>query len=196
MVGVDVVDVQMRRRGWLELSQRSTAWKRNPGSAGESGDARLAAIADEMIARRDNSRQGEAYRSAVTVDLNRIASKVACRSGRARQGWECCPDRRARMPLAVPPRFRAFLGRSDQRPLKDSRMKVSSASTIPLKPRGLSLAGARRKPMPPAEGRRPDGRRTAPRSSPGFCPRSSRARAQATIFPSCADAPSASWSAH
>ena len=41
-------------------------------------------------------------------------------------------------------RFRAFLGRSDQRPLKDLRMKVSSASTIPLKPRGLSLAGARR----------------------------------------------------
>src|ERR1700689_3785408 len=47
--------------------------------------------------------------------------------------------------LAGPPRLRALRGRSDQRPLKDSRMKVSSASTIPLNFFGLSAAGAPRK---------------------------------------------------
>src|ERR1700728_1398773 len=46
--------------------------------------------------------------------------------------------------LAGPPRLRALRGRSDHRPLKDSRMKVSSASTIPLKRLGLSAAGAPR----------------------------------------------------
>ena len=47
--------------------------------------------------------------------------------------------------LAGPPRLRALRGRSDQRPLKDSRMKVSSASTIPPNFLGLSAAGAPRK---------------------------------------------------
>ena len=43
----------------------------NPGSAGESGD-RLAAIADEMIARRDDAGEGEAHRSAVDLRQDRI----------------------------------------------------------------------------------------------------------------------------
>ena len=47
--------------------------------------------------------------------------------------------------LAEPPRLRALRGGSDHRPLKASRMKVSSASMIPLKLRGLSAAGAPRK---------------------------------------------------
>jgi hypothetical protein len=47
----------------------------NPGSAGESGD-RLAAIADERIARRDDAGEGEAHRSAVDL-RGRIASKAA-----------------------------------------------------------------------------------------------------------------------
>ena len=47
--------------------------------------------------------------------------------------------------LAGPPRLRALRGRSDHRPLKDSRMKVSSASTIPAQRPGLSAAGAPRK---------------------------------------------------
>ena len=46
--------------------------------------------------------------------------------------------------LAGPPRLRALRGRSDHRPLKDSRMKVSSASTIPRSRHGLLTAGARR----------------------------------------------------
>src|SRR6202042_152009 len=44
--------------------------------------------------------------------------------------------------------------RSDHRPLKDSRTKVSSASTIPLKLRGLWTAARAQKPMSPAERRR------------------------------------------
>ena len=43
----------------------------NPGSAGESGD-RLAAIADERIARRDDAGEGEAHRSAVDLRQDRV----------------------------------------------------------------------------------------------------------------------------
>ena len=47
VVGVDVVDVQVRRGGcWL--SRRRDDVEGNAGSAGESGD-RLSAVADEMI---------------------------------------------------------------------------------------------------------------------------------------------------
>ena len=53
VIGVDVVDVQMRRLTG-RLSRRRHGVEGNPGSAGESGD-RLAAVADEMIARRDDA---------------------------------------------------------------------------------------------------------------------------------------------
>jgi hypothetical protein len=43
----------------------------NPGSAGEGGD-RLPAIADEMIARRDDAGKGEAHRSAVDLSQDRV----------------------------------------------------------------------------------------------------------------------------
>ena len=49
MVGVDVVDVQMRRLGG-RLSRRGHGVEGNAGPAGEGGQ-RLAAIADEMICR-------------------------------------------------------------------------------------------------------------------------------------------------
>jgi hypothetical protein len=48
-----------------------TTWKGNPGSAGESGD-RFPAIADEMIARRDDAGEGEAHRSAVDLRQDRV----------------------------------------------------------------------------------------------------------------------------
>ena len=138
VIGVDVVDVQVRRRGG-RLSRRRHGVEGNPGSTGESGD-RLAAIADEMIARRDDSGEGEAHRSAVDLGQDRVEGGAVPVAGdkdgnvvRRRPGC-----------LAVPPRLRAFLGRSDRRPSKDLRTKVSSASTISFKPRGLSLAGARR----------------------------------------------------
>ena len=43
----------------------------NPSSAGESGD-RLPAIADEMIARRDDAGEGEAHRSAIDLRQDRV----------------------------------------------------------------------------------------------------------------------------
>ena len=70
VIGVGVVDVQVRRRG-CRLSRRWHGVEGNPGSAGESGD-RLAAIADEMIARRDDSGEGEAHRSAVDLRQDRV----------------------------------------------------------------------------------------------------------------------------
>src|ERR1700722_15744176 len=69
--------------------------------------------------------------------------------------------------LAVPPRLRAFLGRSDRRPLKDSRTKVSSASTIPLKARACRLQG-RAETDDANETPSSDGFRRAPRPSPAL----------------------------
>src|SRR5271166_599497 len=43
--------------------------------------------------------------------------------------------------FALPPRLRGRRGRSDRRPLNDSKMNVSSASTIPVSVLGLSKAG-------------------------------------------------------
>ena len=83
-----------------------------------------------VVVLRQYSVEGRAFPVAGDEDGNVVLIGAGCR--------------------AVPPRLRALRGRSDQRPLKDSRMKVSSASTIPLKLRGLSSA-ARQEPMPPAE---------------------------------------------
>ena len=57
------------------------------------------------------------------------------------------------MPGLVLLRLRAFLGRSDRRPLKDSRTKVSSASTIP-RSSGLVACRGAQKPMTPTKRRR------------------------------------------
>ena len=83
VVGVDVVDVQVRR-GACWLSRRRHGMERNPGFASESGD-RLAAIADEMIARRDDSGEGEAHRSAVDLGQDRVEGG-AVRSRATRMG--------------------------------------------------------------------------------------------------------------
>jgi hypothetical protein len=65
VVGVDVVDVQVRGLGG-RLSRRGRGVERNPGFAGESGD-RLAAVADEVIARRDDPGERGCHRSAVDL---------------------------------------------------------------------------------------------------------------------------------
>jgi hypothetical protein len=65
VAGVDVVDVQVPR---LEgrLSRRRHGVEGNPGFAGESGD-RLSAVADEMIAGRDEAGEGGPDRGAVDL---------------------------------------------------------------------------------------------------------------------------------
>ena len=47
----------------------------NPGSAGESGD-RLAAVADQVIDRRDDSGEGETHRNAVDLRQERVEGRA------------------------------------------------------------------------------------------------------------------------
>ena len=104
-----------------------------------------------MIFARHDAGQRRSDRGAVVL-------RQDCVEGRAPPFWGDENGNVVRMvgpdALAGPPRLRALRGRSDHRPLKDLRMKVSSASTIPLS--FLRLVGGRsaQKPMPPAKRRR------------------------------------------
>src|SRR5271157_2430435 len=81
-------------------------------------------------------------RSAAASSRGRTASMVAPVRSRATMMGICSADR-PRL-AALPPRLRDALGRSQRLPLKDSRMKVSSASTIPDRHGGLSRLSADR----------------------------------------------------
>ena len=73
MVGVDIVDVEVGRLGsWL--ARRGRGVEGNAGAAGEAGD-RQAAVADEVIGRRDSP--ASAALMAALVTCGRTASKVA-----------------------------------------------------------------------------------------------------------------------
>src|SRR5271165_812936 len=74
--------------------------------------------------------------------LGRTASNVAPLRSRATTTGICSADR-PRL-AALPPRRRAGLARPPRRPLNDSRMKVSSASTTPERRLGLSKLRAAR----------------------------------------------------
>jgi hypothetical protein len=74
VVGVDVVDVQVRRFGG-RLSRRGHSVEGNAGSAGEGGQ-RLAAIADEVISRGHNPRQRGGDRGAVIVRQDSVESRA------------------------------------------------------------------------------------------------------------------------
>ena len=65
VVGVDVIDVQVRCLGG-RLSRRRHGVEGNPRLASESGD-RPAAVADEMVARRDDAGERGSHRSAVDL---------------------------------------------------------------------------------------------------------------------------------
>ena len=120
--------------------------KRNSGLAREGGQ-RLAAVPDKMVLSRNHARQRRSDRGVVVLRQNGVESRALPVAGDEDGNVVLI---RTRMP-GLSPRLRAFRGRSDQRPLNNSRIKVSSASTIPLNVRGLSSAGSRRT-MPPAEG--------------------------------------------
>jgi hypothetical protein len=66
--------VQVRGLGG-RLSRRRHGVERNPGSAGESGD-RLPAVADEMIARRDDPDERCFHRSAVDLRQDRVEGRA------------------------------------------------------------------------------------------------------------------------
>src|SRR5271154_1316368 len=82
----------------------------------------------------------------------KTASSVAPVRSRATMTGICSADRPRLM--ALPPRLREGLGRPLCWPLKDSRMNVSSASTIPDRDFGLSWFESGKKSMTPPERRR------------------------------------------
>ena len=136
VVGVDIVDMQVRPRG-DRLSRGRNGVKGDVRLAGK-GCQRFAPIADQGLC-------------GLTTPANAVAIEALsscgrrCRrslpSGRGRQAWGCCPGeapdgglfRRVCAPCAAD----RTIG-----PRRIRRMKVSSASTMPLSVRGLSAAGA------------------------------------------------------
>ena len=74
MIGVDVIDVQMRRL-WGGLSRRRHSVEGNPGFARKGGD-RPAAVADQMIAVRDDAGERGCHGSAVDLGQHRIEGRA------------------------------------------------------------------------------------------------------------------------
>jgi hypothetical protein len=75
VAGVDVIDMEVRRLGG-RLSRGGYGMERNPGFAGESGDRLPAAVADEMIARRDDPGERCFHRSAVELRQDRVEGRA------------------------------------------------------------------------------------------------------------------------
>ena len=157
------------------------------GSAGEGGD-RAAAVADQMVAGRYDFGKRGAHGSPVDLRQDGVEGRALPVAGDEdgnivligpRMLGLAAPFMRGARQVGPP----AFEGFEDQ---------VSSASTTPLK--FAACWRQARAETDAASGRRSsDERRTVARSWPGSC-LDYRGREPA-ISPSCADAPSASWSA-
>ena len=74
VIGVDVGDVEVRRRGG-RLARRGHGVKGNFGFAGEGGD-RLPAVADQMIFARHDARQRRFDRGAVVLRQDRVEGRA------------------------------------------------------------------------------------------------------------------------
>ena len=118
------------------------------GFARKSGNG-PPAVAYKMVARRDDPCQRRADRGAGDLRQDRIEGPAPAVARHENgdvlliRGADAGPNRLAYGPCAE--------GRID-RPLNNSRTKVSSASTIPLSVLGLVHRGRAEKPMPPAKG--------------------------------------------
>jgi len=148
MVGIDVVDVKIRLL--LDLVCRALAG-RAPGS--QPAVRRQRSLFRQS---QQNSLAGvTAPSSAAAIDtrfqFRSTASVVAPWRSRANDDGICSADRPRLADL--PPLLRDFRGMSDRLPLNDSRMKVSSPSTIPVKVLGLSPASEARNLWSPAKRR-------------------------------------------
>ena len=108
--------------------------------AGE-GDDGLSAVADEPVGGRDDAVERGWIEARST--FGNTASTVAPSRSRATRMGMFSKNRPGC--FALPPRLRGRRGKSERRPLNDSRMNVSSASTIPVNVLGLSKAGEPRK---------------------------------------------------
>ena len=121
----------------------------NPGSTGESGD-RLAAIADERIARRDNSGEGEAHRSAVDLGQDRVEGGAVPVAG-DKDGNVVLV--KARMPgrSAAPSRLSRQVGPSALEEFENEGfVRFDNSSQTP----GLVACRGAQKPMTPTKRRR------------------------------------------
>jgi hypothetical protein len=74
VIGIDIIDVQVQRvRG--PLSGRRHSVKGDPRSSRKSGD-RLSAIADQIIARRDDAGERGSDGNAVDLRQDRVRGRV------------------------------------------------------------------------------------------------------------------------
>src|SRR3954451_9999361 len=134
VVGIDVVDVKVGcLRVGLARHWQDVGWDASP--AGE-GDDRGATIATEFVGRGDDTAKRCGNRHAVQFGQHRIGGRtmtVACHENRDLFGGNPALGRFATS-LACLARL------PDRLPLNDSRMKVSSPSTMPDNTSGLSPA--------------------------------------------------------
>src|SRR4029077_19585662 len=147
------------------------------------------AVADQMVPRRDDSGKRGAYGSPVDLRQDGVEGRALPVAGDedgnivligSRMPGLAAPFTRCARQVG-PPDFAGFEDEGFVR-FDDTAQRAR-----------LVGGGARRNRCRQRKAAS-DERRTVARSWPGSCLRSSRARARA-ISPSCADAPSASWSA-
>jgi hypothetical protein len=132
MVGVHVVDVILRRLR-LRIARRGQNVDIEFGAPRERCDGRSAIAA--KVRRRGHD---PVERRCQTDCVEPRQDRVECGAGSvARDDDGICSSDRPRL-MALPPRLREGLGRPLCWPLKDSRMNVSSASSIPDRDFGLS----------------------------------------------------------
>src|ERR1700712_3690849 len=125
MVGIDVVEVNIRRL-WAWFARHRRDMGGDPGAAGEGHDRR-AAIAAELVGRGADAAQCAGNRPPAQCRQHRVRGRalpVARDEDRYLLGGQTALGR-------LPPRLRDLLDRPARLPLKDSRMNVSSPSTIP-----------------------------------------------------------------
>src|SRR3978361_209142 len=134
LIGIDFVEVEIRCLGvWFARHRQNVS--RDAGPTCESDNCR-AAIAAELVGGGDDTikRRGNRH----TFNFGSTASVVAPWRSRATITGICSADRPRLADL--PPLLRDFRGMPDRLPLNNSKMNVSSPSTIPVNALGLSPA--------------------------------------------------------
>ncbi len=138
MIGVDVVDVKIWRV-WFWLTWHWQDVRRNACLARE-GNNRGVTVATEFVGGSYDTFQCRCDGQAVQFRQHGIGGG-AMPATRDKHGNLFSGDPHL---AGLPPLLRAARGIADRLPLNDSRMNVSSPSTIPDKAWGLSVARASR----------------------------------------------------
>src|SRR5271166_6231799 len=138
MVGIDVVEMEIRRLG-VGLPGIGRTWV---GIAARRAKATIAVPPSQQNWLAEVTTPPSAAAMETRFNRGSTASVVAPSRSRATITGICSADRPRLADL--PPRLRDFRGMPDRLPLNDSRMNVSSPSTIPVNALGLSPARAAR----------------------------------------------------